>query len=99
MISLIAGRMPAGGRLAPKLIGPRRVGRDRLGLVTRLRDTFALRGLAAPERFGDELVGQNEPRLLHVADVQNGLRAIIRRRIVAADARGVACGPEQDAAK
>src|SRR5262245_16742725 len=73
--------------------------RRRSGTVrfARAAGSGATRGLAAPERLGDQRIGQHQPRLRHLADGQRDLGGLCRRGIVAADARGIALDPEQHA--
>ena len=53
--------------------------------------------LVAPQRFGDERVGEHELGFRHVVDRQQHLGGFAGRGVVAADARRVAFGAEQQA--
>jgi len=58
-----------------------------------------LRRLAAPERFGNQRIGDDEPGLGHFLDWQHNLGCFAGRGIVAANARGLAIHAEQQTVK
>ena len=66
-------------------------------VLSRVALLFGL--LAAPERFGDQRVGQHELGLRHLLDRQHDVGGLARGDVVAADARDVAFGAEQLAAE
>ena len=51
--------------------------------------------LAAPERLGNQRVGEHELGLRHLLDREHDVRRLAGGRVVAANARGVAFGAEQ----
>src|SRR5262249_56578469 len=73
------------------------IGRSMLGGVGAARG--ALRGLAAPERFGDERIGEDKPRFGHVLDRKRYLGSLAGGDIVAAQAGTLPVNPEEQAAE
>ena len=81
-------------------IGVTRILLARAIVLTRIRTRFRVisetgrTGLAAPQRLGDERIGQHQPRLRHVADRQQHFGGFARFGIVAPELRGIALEPD-----
>ena len=60
---------------------------------------FGLGLLAAPKRFGNQRIGQDQLRLGHLLDRQHDVGGFAGRHVIAADACGAAFGAEQLAAE
>src|SRR4051812_35369781 len=99
-ISFVIGGVPACRRRAPHRLRTSAQGRRSIFRFNRLGPLrLAFRRFSAPERFGDELVGEHELRFRHVLHAQQDLDLFARRRIRTTQARGVALHSAEDAAE